>query len=195
MIRWSVFIVASLVLHMIIFIIPFPVSLSEAPESSPIAVDVELVLPPKEEPLNASVKPSAASPPKISGSSTGINLPEPMPVEEASLPPALPSEAPEDMKEVLKGPASLEPRLVASVDTLRRVRPVYPLASRRRGEEGEVRLLVDLGSNGSVEAVTVSTSSGYKSLDESAVRAVRKWLFSPASPEKLIVPVIFKLDP
>lgn len=195
MIRWSVFIVASLVLHMIIFIIPFPVSLSEAPESSPFAVDVELVLPPKEEPLNASLKPSAVSRPKISGSSTGMDLPEPMSVKEASSAPALPAEYSEDMKEVPKGPASLEPRLVASVDTLRRVRPVYPLASRRRGEEGEVRLLVTLGSSGKLVEVTVYSSSGYRALDGSAVNAVRKWLFSPASPEKLIVPVIFKLDP
>ncbi|MDO9508611.1 MAG: energy transducer TonB [Thermovirgaceae bacterium] len=79
-------------------------------------------------------------------------------------------------------------------DVVKRVHPVYPLASRRRGEEGEVSLLASIGPRGEVARVTVLESSGYTALDESALNAVRKWLFSPGTPEKLIVPVIFKLE-
>ena len=148
-----------------------------------------------EETLNVPAKPSAVSRPKTSESSTEMNLPEQMSVEEASSPTVLSADVSEDIKKAPEGTTSLEPRLANAADTLRRVRPIYPLASRRRGEEGEVRLLVSLGLNGSVAAVTVSISSGYSSLDESAVNAVKKWLFSPASPAKLIVPVIFRLAP
>lgn len=190
MIRWSVFIVASLVLHMMIFIIPFQVSFSEAPESSPIAVDVELVLPARE---TARPVIPVRSPQKVSGSPV-----EEKPVEEAleapQLNPVHSEEGTGDIPEVPGVSTRSEPRVVGVADIVKRIGPLYPLASRRRGEEGEVRLLVTLGSDGSLVEVTVYSSSGYRALDGSAVSAVRKWIFAPGSPAKLIVPVIFKLE-
>lgn len=79
-------------------------------------------------------------------------------------------------------------------DVIARVQPVYPLASRRRGEEGEVRLLVRLGPGGAILSVEVMGSSGYPSLDASALAAAKKWRFSPHTPKELIVPVIFRLE-
>ncbi len=194
MIKWAIFIAASLALHMVLFAIPFPVSFSEDPEPSRIVVDVELVRPAKGEPRDAAAKTPAVSRPKISPLRPEDKVPEQAPVEKVSSLPAHPAGGSEDIQNVPDGSPHVQPRLVTAADTVKRVRPIYPLASRRRGEAGEVRLLVTLGLNGSIKAVTVSASSGYIPLDESALNAVQKWLFSPGSPEKLIVPVIFKLE-
>jgi len=90
-------------------------------------------------------------------------------------------------------PSGGQPRLAVVSDVIARVQPVYPLVSRRKGEEGEVRLLVKLESGGAILSVEVMGSSGYPSLDASALAAVKKWGFSSRTPEKLIVPVIFRL--
>jgi len=60
------------------------------------------------------------------------------------------------------------------------VRPVYPLGSRLRGEEGTVSLQVQVDASGSVDSVTVVKSSGYSGLDNAAVKAIRKTRFVPA---------------
>lgn len=59
-------------------------------------------------------------------------------------------------------------------------KPAYPRSARRRGQEGTVLLRVEVLANGRVGEVVVDTSSGYESLDEAAVKAVRKWRFTPA---------------
>lgn len=58
--------------------------------------------------------------------------------------------------------------------------PPYPGAARRAGREGLVLLRVLVATNGSVASVTVRETSGYDDFDSVAVRAVRKWRFSPA---------------
>lgn len=87
-----------------------------------------------------------------------------------------------------------QPRMAATADVITRIQPVYPLASRRRGEQGETHLLVRLGPGGVILSVEVTASSGYPSLDASALAAVKKWGFSPHTPKELIVPVIFRLE-
>lgn len=59
-------------------------------------------------------------------------------------------------------------------------RPAYPSDAVRAGWEGTVviRVLVDTG--GTAAAVTVRSGSGYASLDEAAVQAVKRWRFTPA---------------
>ena len=60
----------------------------------------------------------------------------------------------------------------------------YPEAARRRGIHGTLRLLVALKPNGHVKDVQVLQSSGYKILDQAAVRIVRLAApFSPFPPE------------
>lgn len=199
MIRWAVFISASLVLHMIIFIIPFPVSFRENLEPSRIVVDVELIRPAKEEiqPTDTVTKATAVSRTKKSPPQPATAPPENAPSQTAtamSSPFLHSTAAVSDRQKTLEGASRSEPRVATTADTSRRVHPVYPLVSRRRGEEGEVRLLVTLGPSGSLVEVMVYSSSGYTALDESAAAAVRKWFFAPGAPEKLIVPVIFKLD-
>jgi protein TonB len=67
-----------------------------------------------------------------------------------------------------------------ALDAVRNRRPPYPESSRRRGEEGVVRveLLVDL--TGRVTEVRILESSGFGTLDAAAVQAVRDWRFRPA---------------
>lgn len=60
------------------------------------------------------------------------------------------------------------------------IRPVYPLGSRLRGEEGSVVLSVKVDSIGKVTGITVIESSGYSGLDNAAVKAVKRTKFSSA---------------
>ncbi len=53
------------------------------------------------------------------------------------------------------------------------VRPEYPRLSRRRGEEGTVRVRVSIGEEGVVDEIEVAGSSGHRRLDRAAYRAVR----------------------
>jgi len=58
--------------------------------------------------------------------------------------------------------------------------PIYPEASRSRGEQGEVLLKVEVLVNGRVGRLGVQKSSGYARLDEAALITVRNWRFKPA---------------
>ncbi len=197
MIRWVVFIAASLFLHILILGIPFPVSFSEAPEQPRIVVDVELVQPVKMDPVTR-VTPSLPPAPVLPEKSYPAQKEKParqVPAEDAVSLPEPPVSVSGVEPKANSDLSSQAPREVTVTDTVRRVSPVYPLASRRRGEEGEVRILASIDSRGKVARVTIIESSGHNSLDESAIKAVRKWVFSPGAPEKLIVPVIYRLDP
>ena len=57
--------------------------------------------------------------------------------------------------------------------------PKYPRIARRKGWEGKVWLHVRVSAAGLVEEVTVELSSGYKSLDRAALKAVQDWRFYP----------------
>jgi periplasmic protein TonB len=58
--------------------------------------------------------------------------------------------------------------------------PVYPIASKRLGEYGRVILRIHVLDDGTVGEAQVHTSSGFERLDESAMRAVKRWRFRPA---------------
>jgi protein TonB len=59
------------------------------------------------------------------------------------------------------------------------VPPHYPYESRRLKEQGTVLLDVQLSMSGTVERVSVRTSSGFARLDKAALEAVRRWRWSP----------------
>lgn len=59
--------------------------------------------------------------------------------------------------------------------------PEYPRASRRRGEKGEVRLKLGVNVRGLVESVEVVGSTGFKLLDDAAVKAAKAARFIPAT--------------
>lgn len=77
--------------------------------------------------------------------------------------------------------------------------PAYPELSRRLREQGQVWLRLGIGRDGTVQTVGLERSSGHPRLDQSAMMAVRSWLFSPAQqdgqavPAEALVPVTFSI--
>lgn len=56
---------------------------------------------------------------------------------------------------------------------------VYPVASQQRGEQGSVTLAFTVLRNGQVTEVKVLKTSGFKQLDQYAIKAVREAYFNP----------------
>jgi protein TonB len=78
--------------------------------------------------------------------------------------------------------------------------PEYPAIAREMGEEGKVLLRVLVTPEGLTKKVKLHRTSGSDSLDDAAVKAVRKWRFVPAKQGNqaieawVYVPIVFKLD-
>lgn len=85
-------------------------------------------------------------------------------------------------------------------DYLRNPSPEYPYAARRRQQQGTVLLEVRVEATGKASRVDIQTSSGFSSLDESALRAVRQWTFVPAHrgdapvASTVRVPILFRMQ-
>jgi len=58
--------------------------------------------------------------------------------------------------------------------------PEYPTLARKRGQEGVVMVQVKVNAEGHPIQVDLKKSSGYLLLDESALKAVKRWSFRPA---------------
>ncbi len=71
--------------------------------------------------------------------------------------------------------------------------PLYPATAVDQGWEGITTLRIHIAKDGTVEAVEVLQSSGHSVLDAAAVRAVRKWRFSPAMRDGKPVPIHVRL--
>ena len=67
-----------------------------------------------------------------------------------------------------------------ALDTSPNRRPNYPDASRRRGEEGVVRVELLIDPTGRVADVRILESSGFSALDAAALQTLREWRFRPA---------------
>ena len=78
-------------------------------------------------------------------------------------------------------------------------KPEYPSIARSRGWEGKVILRVKVNEKGKVESVELEQSSSHELLDDSAVKAVKEWIFMPAMQgdkavaTSVLVPIIFTL--
>jgi protein TonB len=76
----------------------------------------------------------------------------------------------------------------------------YPEEARRDRQQGVVTLLVDVSPEGSVLKVSVQRSSGYRKLDEAALRAAKDWKFKAGTMagqpirSQVEVPVRFRLQ-
>lgn len=107
---------------------------------------------------------------------------------------------------ISKPAAAESPGASARAEALERLRQAvarnkrYPLISRRRGEQGRVTVRLVLNPNGTISAVAVAATSGYRRLDNAALRAVRQ--ASPLTglggrltgPVRLSLPMVFRLD-
>ena len=119
--------------------------------------------PPEPAPLPSEAKPHPDSRPPS-------RVPEPEPEPQNPAPPSPPAPAVAPKQARVEAP----PRL------LKTIRPDYPKGPRQRGEEGDVGLEFSITPRGTVDSVTVYSSSGYAELDAAAVRAAKKARFSPA---------------
>lgn len=89
-----------------------------------------------------------------------------------------------------------QPKSVIEVDTLdvlKKVMPSYSSFSRKRKEQGTVKIIATV-TDGKVVNAEIEISSGFKRLDESALRAVRQWLFINSGTVRVRVPITFKLN-
>lgn len=73
-----------------------------------------------------------------------------------------------------------KPLTLARPDHRKNPEPEYPLAARRRGQQGAVLLNVTVSTTGRATEITVKQSSGFDLLDQAAARAVQTWEFEPA---------------
>lgn len=72
--------------------------------------------------------------------------------------------------------------------------PKYPITARMNGWEGVVILSIRFAQNGAVSKIDIERSSGYPALDESAVRAAKRWCLTNVESEiRVSVPIKFIL--
>jgi len=104
----------------------------------------------------------------------------------------------EDNVEVAQKPT---PIVVPRIDATRRSNPtpIYPRTSLRRKETGKVILEVLVQVDGSVGEIRIKQSSGFKRLDKSAMKAVKRWRYIPAQQADQAIdywyqqPIVFSL--
>ncbi|MFL6659312.1 MAG: energy transducer TonB [Massilia sp.] len=133
-----------------------------APKTVPLAKITPPVLPQVPVP-----EVQIAAPPVNTISVTPVSVPV------ANVPvPAAPVSAP--------APVSTGPKTVTSgVEYIQSPQPVYPMMSKRMGEQGKVVLRVLINENGKAGQVMVQTSSGSARLDEAGRQAALRALYKP----------------
>ncbi|MBI1318992.1 MAG: TonB family protein [Candidatus Hydrogenedens sp.] len=188
----------------------------DPPQPEPEQETVEAPEPPKPKPVVPKKKPAPEKKPKPAAK------PQPQPAPEnaetAPKPAGTPGAAPLGMPggtgdaasasgdgssptpgldaTTREAPASVR----AEPDYRRSPQPEYPLAARRRNQQGVVLLAVQVTAGGQAASVSVKKSSGFEALDEAAIEAVRKWEFHPAREgdtpvdSDIEVPVRFRLS-
>ena len=71
----------------------------------------------------------------------------------------------------------------------------YPPEAIARNIEGEVRLIIKLAENGTVDDVAIAASSGHAILDNAAIRAAYAMgALTGVTSRELILPVVFRLE-
>ncbi len=159
---------------------PLPPQRPQAKPESADPVQRQVDLPP----------PILAASPDASPSPAVVAMPEQKPVPPAPVEPARPPAA------ALAVVAP--PRFDAAY--LSNPRPAYPLAARRRGDQGTVLVRVSVTAEGLAASVSLEKSSGHSALDDAALTAVQSWRFVPARQgtqaiaAPYVVPIVFKVE-
>jgi len=71
--------------------------------------------------------------------------------------------------------------LIKNSEILKQTPPTYPPRARRMGQQGTVLLHALVGQDGHTQDLKIFASSGYQSLDASAIKAVKTWKFASAN--------------
>jgi protein TonB len=82
----------------------------------------------------------------------------------------------------------------SEIGIVSRVEPKYPQAAVDQRVEGTTSVAIRVDTDGSAGEVRVLHTSGDPELDEAAVRAVRKWIFTPAIVHSQVVPAWGRLE-
>lgn len=170
-------------------------------EEAVAAVPKETSVPPpaveKKTPPQKSVGKKIPSPPKevsVKKTSAPVSFP-PSPATKDSLwaeKPAATGGEKSKPEPIITGRRT-EPVDGESLSIVKRIVPIYPLFSRKRGEEGKAVILVTIQS-GRVTDAKVERSSGSTRLDAVALRASRLWIFSEKITARARIPFLFQLE-
>ncbi len=76
--------------------------------------------------------------------------------------------------------APRQAKIDASARPQQAIRPQYPDGARRRGEQGDVKIALEVDEQGRVAEAKVVGGCGHSELEEAALKAVRKARFKPA---------------
>jgi len=157
---------------------------------TPSAPTAPTSLPPFQEPPASPRRQEVLTPKPLSGFTISADAPLTAPM--ASAP------APRDAGTVGTAPAvSIPPSRADSppaADILAQPAPEYPRAARQAGQEGEVRLVLTVGTDGRITQARIQISSRWPLLDREALRTVReKWRFAPGTVRQYEVPIQFHL--
>lgn len=80
-------------------------------------------------------------------------------------------------------------------DLIYRVAPAYPYAAMIRNDQGEGRFVAQLDpKTGRVINASVKRSTGYSSLDDAVITALRSWRFKPGKWKSIELPVKFQMS-
>lgn len=80
-----------------------------------------------------------------------------------------------------------------SLRVIKKILPEYPAFSRKRKEEGTVKVIITI-ENGRVVRTELDQSSGFERLDASAMRAAGQWRFDHSGTIRARIPFTFKLE-
>jgi protein TonB len=188
-----------LVVHVLVFLLAFfglpDFKIAKRPD---ITIEIGAAPPASSGPVNQA-KPTPVpvqkevpkeKPPPLSKDKDASSIP--IPVPQASSSPAAPSSS---------GGIAAAPTVDADYKAayLQNPKPPYPPLAFRLRAEGRVVLIAEVLPNGQSGSVKIVESSGNEMLDKSALETVKKWKFTPARKDGVIVtqavriPITFSL--
>jgi periplasmic protein TonB len=159
--------------HVISVIKELPIQaiiIEEVKEIKPAAPLPPVVQPPKQVTLPKPVVPVPEVPIQ--------QIPSPNAIQAVTNEPPLQSETPMQAAESSKNPSSV---VNAVVDFTTCAKPEYPRNSLRNEEQGTVRLQFLIGLDGQVADSKIAKSSGYRTLDAAAKKALSLCKFKPGT--------------
>lgn len=165
--------------------LPQPMPMESRTERAPLKAATPAVRQPQT--TQAVQAPILTAPPDTPPSQAVAIVPEPRPA------PPLETPRPPSSPAVVTPPRS-------DAAYLNNPRPAYPLAARRRGDQGTVLIRVLVTAEGLAASVGLEKSSGHPALDEAALSAVKTWRFIPARQggqpieSPYVVPIVFKVE-
>jgi TonB family protein len=78
---------------------------------------------------------------------------------------------------------------------IKKIEPEYPIGYVIHGAKGRGRFRLTINSrSGLVDEVKILQSTGYRELNEMAVKALLQWQFKPGTPSPVEVPVEFSIQ-